>query len=410
MKDKFEERVGLERKILASLIIDYHWLIDFLDVDIGNFQPDHREILKALKETQSNDPTIIASKTQNVSIDEIRDITTEVLYTNQNDFEWYVDAFKEIIERETLENKINSISIKLKGWVSLNSIYQDISELKVDKTEVSDWEVLFELLQEISWEKEVKIISTWYRELDNLIGWYEPWQIVVIWARPWIWKSMFAINLMNNNILAWERVALFSLEMDRKQVYRRLLAMNSWVSVWKLKHKAEWEALDRVQKWFQRLEHQAENCQIYDNVHTIWEMERKIRFLVHKYGTSIVYIDYLQLVRNPNVKNNPVESITDMSQRLKQLALELKITIVELSQLNRDADSSVIQKASQLRGSGSIEQDADMIWILQKIDENSDTLNVWVRKCRDGRIWDVDLIQTSDIMLIKDKPLPNKPF
>lgn len=410
MKDKFEERVGLERKILASLIIDYHWLIDFLDVDIGNFQPDHREILKALKETQSNDPTVIASKTQNVSIDEIRDITTEVLYTNQNDFEWYVDAFKEIVERETLENKINSISIKLKGWVSLNSIYQDISELKVDKTEVSDWEVLFELLQEISWEKEVKIISTWYRELDNLIGWYEPWQIVVIWARPWIWKSMFAINLMNNNILAWERVALFSLEMDRKQVYRRLLAMNSWVSVWKLKHKAEWEALDRVQKWFQRLEHQAENCQIFDNVHTIWEMERKIRFLVHKYWTSIVYIDYLQLIRNPNVKNNPVESITDMSQRLKQLALELKITIVELSQLNRDADSSVIQKASQLRGSGSIEQDADMIWILQKQDENSDTLNVWVKKCRDGRIWDVDLIQTSDIMLIKDKPLPNKPF
>jgi replicative DNA helicase len=65
-----------------------------------------------------------------------------------------------------------------------------------------------------------------------------------------------------------------------------------------------------------------------------------------------------------------------MSQRLKQLALELKITIVELSQLNRDADSSVIQRASQLRGSGSIEQDADMIWILQKADEDSEILNV----------------------------------
>lgn len=410
MKDKYSERVWLERKILASLIMDYDGLIDFLDINIWDFQPKHREIIKAMKESQSTDPTIIASKTQNVSIDEIWDITTEIFSANQNDFEWYVESLKEIIERETLENKINNIAIKLKWWVSLNSIYEDIWDLKVDKTEVSDGEVLYELLQEVSGEKEVKIISTWYKWLDNLVWGYEPWQVVVIWARPWIWKSMFAINLMNNNILAWEKVALFSLEMDRKQVYRRLLSMNSWISVWKLKHKAEWEALNRVQIWFQRLEQQAENCQIFDNVHTIWEMERKIRMLVHKYWTSIVYIDYLQLIRNPNVKNNPVESITDMSQRLKQLALELKITIVELSQLNRDADNSVIQKASQLRGSGSIEQDADMIWILQKVDEDSEILNVGVKKCRDGRIWDVDLIQTSDIMLIKDKPLPSKPF
>lgn len=408
MKDKYSERVGLERKILASLIQDYDGLIDFLDIDIWNFQPKHREILRALKETNSNDPTIIASKTQNVSTDDIRDIVADIFYTNQSDFEWYVDSLKEVIERETLENKINNISIKLKWWVSLDSIYEDIWDLKIDKTEVSDGEVLYELLQEVSGEKEVKIISTWYKGLDNLIWWYEPWQIVVIWARPWIWKSMFAINLMNNNILAWEKVALFSLEMDRKQVYRRLLAMNSWVSVWKLKHKTEWEALDRVQKWFQRLETQAENCQIFDNVHSINEVERKIRFLVHKYWTTIVYIDYLQLIKNPNVKNNPVESITDMSQRLKQLALELKITIVELSQLNRDADNSIIQKASQLRGSWSIEQDADMIWILQKDDESSNRLNVWVKKCRDGRIWDVELGQISDIMLITD--LPSKPF
>jgi replicative DNA helicase len=69
------------------------------------------------------------------------------------------------------------------------------------------------------------------------------------------------------------------------------------------------------------------------------------------------------------VKNNPVESITDMSQRLKQLALELKITIIELSQLNRESDKTAVKRASQLRGSGSIEQDADMIWILDKAEE-----------------------------------------
>ena len=408
MKDKYSERVMLERKVIASLIQDYDGLIDFMDIDIWDFQPKHREILKALKETNSNDPTVIASKTQNVSTDDIYEILWDIMYSSESAFDDYVEQLKEMIHRDTLESKINNIAIKLKWWVSLDSIYQDIWDLKVENTEVSDGEVLYELLQEISWEKEVKIIPTWYRDLDNLVWGYEPWQIIVIWARPWVWKSMFAINLMNNNILNWEKVALFSLEMDRKQVYRRLLAMNSWVSVWKLKHKAEWEALNRVQKWFQRLELQAERCQIFDNVHRIWDIERKIRFLVHKYGTSIIYIDYLQLIKNTNVKNNPIEALTDISQRLKQLALELKIVIVELSQMNRDADSSVEKKASQLRGSWSIEQDADMVWLLDKQTEND--IEVWVRKCRDGRLWDITLTQTSDIMLITDKPLPSKPF
>lgn len=406
MKNRFDERVMLERKILGSLIQDYDWLIDFLDIDIWNFQPKHREILKAIKESKSNDPTIIASKTQTVSVDDIRDILGDVFYSSLDSFEWYIDSLKDIIARDTLENKINNISIKLKSWVSLDSIYEDIWDLKVEDTEIQDWEVLYELLQEISWEKKVKIISTWYRDLDDLVGWYEPWQIIVIGARPWVWKSMFAINLMNNNILAWEKVALFSLEMDRKQVYRRLLSMNSWVSVWRLKHKSDWETLDRVQKWFQKLEHQAENCQIFDNVHSIADIERRIRFLVHKYGTSIVYIDYLQLIKNPQIKNNPIEALTDISQRFKQLALELKITIVELSQLNREAANSVIKKASQLRGSGSIEQDADMVRILDS--ETEWRLTVSIQKCRDGRMWDVELSQISDIMLITN--LNSKPF
>ncbi len=63
----------------------------------------------------------------------------------------------------------------------------------------------------------------------------------------------------------------------------------------------------------------------------------------------MVYLDYLQLIRNPDVKNNPIEALTDMSQRLKQLALQLDITIVELSQLNRESDKSAIKRASQLR-------------------------------------------------------------
>ena len=80
----------------------------------------------------------------------------------------------------------------------------------------SEWEVkqdlkwaLTELYEEITWEREVKIIKTWYKELDNLIWWFEWSQVIVIWARPWIWKSMFAINLINNNSMREDSFILF---------------------------------------------------------------------------------------------------------------------------------------------------------------------------------------------------------
>jgi replicative DNA helicase len=270
------------------------------------------------------------------------------------------------------------------------------------------WDVLYDLLLETNWEKEVKIIPTWYAELDKLVWWYEDWQIIVVGARPWVWKSMFAINLISNNISAWENVALFSLEMNNKQILRRLLALNSWVWVWKLKKKVEWDALSKVQQWFEKLSSQLERFHCIDNIHTISEVERKIRQLTHKEWVKIFYLDYLQLIRNPAVKNNPVEALTDISQKLKQLALELNVVIVELSQLNRDADKSAIKRASQLRWSWSIEQDADMVWMLDKQDEDSNRIQLSVQKCRDWRIWEIELLQASDIMLIKD--LPPKPF
>ena len=404
------ERERLERLIIASLIMDYDWLIDYLDIPIDTqniTHPRHLKILKAMKECWTWDPVIIASKCD-VRIDEIWEISWDALSVTENSFQMYVEELKEYIQKDKLYSDLTMAVLELKSWKDLNYIYSELNKIKSEpETTIDDSEIALEILKEINWESEVKIIKTGYRDLDKLVWGYEKCQVIVIWARPWIWKSMFAINLANNNLLAWEKVALFSLEMNKKQVFRRLVAMNSWVWVRKLKEKNEWEAKERANKWVEKLLEQLKTFYCFDDVHTIDELERKIRFLVHKYGVSIVYLDYLQLLRNPSVKNNPVESITDMSQRLKQLALQLWITIVELSQLNRDADNSVIQKASQLRWSWSIEQDADMVWILQKDDEASNKITVWIRKCRDWRIGDVELFQISDIMRITDI---NKPF
>lgn len=402
-----DERLSLERTILSALIMDYDAYIDLLDIPPTDFRKPNWDILRLMLEYKTGDPIVLASKSKDISIDELRELSTEIIACNESMFEEYVDALKEFITREKLLRNLNTLVARLKDGAETSSIYMEINNMKLEWVKPDNvWDVLVELMEEVNGERKVKIIPTCYTELDKLIGWFEEWQIVVIWARPGIWKSMFAINLANNNIHKWEKVALFSLEMNKKQVIRRLLAMNSWVSVWRLKEKVEWEAWERVKSWFERLENQLNNLWIYDNVHTIGDVERTIRYLVHKEWVGIVYLDYLQLIRNPSIKNNPVEAITDMSQRLKQLALELGITIVELSQMNRDADNSVIKKASQLRWSGSIEQDADMVWLLDKEDEQWTKLKVSVQKCRDWRIGEVELKQIADVMLITDLTKP----
>lgn len=409
MKDRNSEREKLERAIISCLISSYDSFIDYLDIPISSFKPKHREILQAMKKSWMSDVSVIASDCNTVSMDDLRDIAWEVFVPSITDFENYVEHLKEIITRENLNNQLETLLINLKWGASLDGIYEGINKLKIwGEEEIDDSSIAIELLKEISWETEVKVIKTWYTELDKLIWWFEESNVVVIGARPWVWKSMFAMNLVVNNILAWEKVALFSLEMNKKQVYRRLVSMNSWVWVRKLKEKNEWEAKERADKWVEKLLEQLKTFYCFDNVHTIDEFERKVRSLVHRYWVSVVYLDYLQLLRNPAIKNNPVEAITDMSQRIKQLALELWITVVELSQLNRDADKTLIKKASQLRGSWSIEQDADMVWMLDKDEPTDKKLKVSVQKCRDGRIWEIELLQISDIMRITD--IPAKPF
>lgn len=405
-----DERLKLERAILASLITDYDRYIDYLTLEPTDFRKPHSDLLRLMLENKTWDPIILASKTKDISIEEMRDISTEIITCNENLFEEYVEALRDIVNREKLIRNLNTITLNLKDGADLNKMYWELDNLKADWEKETDMKsVLQTVINQAKWIESVKIVPTGYTELDKLIWGFEKGQVVVIGARPWVGKSMFAINLINNNVLAWEKVALFSLEMNWEQVVRRLLAMNSWVWVRKLKNKADAEMGERIDLWAARLEKQLDNLEIYDNVYTISQVERKIRYLVHKKGTSIFYLDYLQLIRNPSIKNNPIEALTDMSQRLKQLALELWITIVELSQLNRESDKTIIKRASQLRGSWSIEQDADMIWILDKEDELGEKLLVSVQKCRDWRIGDITLKQISDIMRIIDLPI-NKPF
>ena len=411
MKTEITEKERLERLIMAWLLTDYDSLIDLMIIDAKDLDRPYNEILKTMKSESTWDIALLCSKNDKLNADDLYELASEIIYSNPSDFQKYVEALKDMIDRQKIITILQSSILNVKWYGSLREIYLSIHNefLKLEwETEDSLKDLLQEIVNEYVWVEEVKIIPTWYKDLDNLIWWFEKWQVVVIGARPWVWKSMVAINLMMNNVKMWERVALFSMEMLNKQTMRRLLALCSWVSVWKLKKWDWWNDVEKVSKGCEEIEKIRDNIHLIDNVCTISEIEWKIRYLVHKHRVSVVYIDYLQLIKNPAIKNNPVEALTDISQRLKQLSLSLWITIVEFSQLNRDADKTYDKKASQLRWSGSIEQDADMVWLLDKQNEDDKKIQLLVRKCRDWRLWEIELLQNSDIMQITN--LPPKPF
>lgn len=411
MKTEITEKERLERLIMAWLLTDYGSLIDLMIIDDRDLDRPYNEILKTMKSESTWDIALLCSKNNKLNADELYELASEIIYSNPSDFGRYVDALKDMVDREKIITILQSSILNVKWFGSLDETYLSIHNVFMWIDEKPEWDlkdVLQEIANEYVWVNEVKIIPTWYRDLDNLVGGFEKWQIVVIWARPWVWKSMVAINLMMNNVKMWEKVALFSMEMLNKQTMRRLLALSSWVSVRKLKRWDWWDDAEKVSRGCEEIEKIRWNIHLIDNASTISDIEWRIRHLVRKHWVSIVYIDYLQLIKNPAVKNNPVEALTDISQRLKQLSLSLWITIVELSQLNRDADKTYDKKASQLRGSGSIEQDADMVWLLDKQNEDDKKIQLLVRKCRDGRLWEIELLQNSDIMQITN--LPTKPF
>lgn len=411
MKTEITEKERLERLVIAWLLTDYDALVDYMVIDAKDLDRPYNHILTTMKSEGTWDVAIICSKNDKVTANELYELASEIIYCNPSDFQKYVEALKDMIDREKIITILQSSILNIKGFGSVWETYLSIHNVFMgteEKAEGNMKDVLQEVVNEYVWVDEVKIIPTWYKDLDDLVGGYEKWQVVVIGARPWVWKSMITINLMMNNVKMWEKVALFSMEMLNKQTMRRMLALCSWVSVWKLKKGSGWDDCEKVSRGCDELEKIMWNIHLIDNLNTISEIEGKIRYLAHKHKVSVVYIDYLQLIKNPQIKNNPVEALTDISQRLKQLSLWLWITIVELSQLNRDADKTYDKRASQLRWSWSIEQDADMVWLLDKQDEESKRIQLAVKKCRDGRLWEIELLQNPDIMQITN--LPPKPF
>lgn len=222
--------------------------------------------------------------------------------------------------------------------------------------------------------QDITGIPSSFTELDRLTHGWQPTDLIILAARPSVGKTAFALNLARNaaiNNVKPVAVGFFSLEMSAGQLVNRLLSAESGVPLEKLStgKLEEHESIRLTTKTHQTLS----NAPIFidDTASiTISELRAKARKLKKKENVGLIIIDYLQLMSGDGRSGNREQEISKISRELKGLAKELKVPIIALSQLSRETEKrsgdKKVPQLSDLRESGAIEQDADMVMFMYR--------------------------------------------
>jgi replicative DNA helicase len=239
-------------------------------------------------------------------------------------------------------------------------------------------------------------------QLDALLGGFQPSDLVVLAARPSVGKTSLALNIAQHAaVREAKKVAIFSLEMSKEQLALRLLSAESGINPRPLQtgfvDETDWSKIARVMNDMASAPMWIDDSPAL----SVMELRTKARRLeAEQHGVDMVIVDYLQLMQatTPSRDGNRVQEVSEISRGLKQLARELKVPVIALSQLSRSVEqrNSAEPRLSDLRESGSIEQDSDVvIFLYREADQNPDSevelVKAKIAKHRNGPIGEVPL-------------------
>lgn len=331
----------------------------------------------------------------------------------------HADRYAEIIAQKSMRRRLikASQSIAELGFDEAQSLQELIENAETKLFEVSQRHIKqditsiehvlstsFDRLDELHKDKgKLRGVPTGYKDLDNVLAGLQPSDLIILAARPSMGKTAFALNLAHNvAIKAGLPVLLFSLEMSKEQLVDRLLAAEAGVNAWNLRTG------NLTDSDFEKIGHAMgtlSEAQIYIDDSpgiSVSDMRTKARREAHLRPLGLIVVDYLQLMSGGTRfggDSNRVQEISEISRGLKGIARELNVPVLALSQLSRSVESRSpqIPQLADLRESGSIEQDADVVAFIYREDyynpetENKNIARILIKKHRNGPTDDVDL-------------------
>jgi len=381
-----------EDAVIGSILLD-NSVLDNLTLTVEDFhKTTSRQYFQAMQEMrQQGTPidSLTLSRKFPGKESEIFSLTSAVPTSAAVDF--YADQVSE----DSTKRKIVELAQELlqqagstEPDVLISTIKKAVENLTVGSGDVVELTSIFdEVLEELA--APSKMIKTPYDKLNNLVGGYRSGAVYIVAARPGVGKTMFA--LQNAFDLAKQGgVMFFSMEMSKGELVKRLISAEAKVLAETISHgelnNKEWEMVAKSRSSFNR------DLIIDDRPNaSINRVRSAYRKAIRSKQINAIVIDYLGLMQDTKGGRNRYEKVTNISNDLKQLARELNIPIIALHQLNREVESRTDPRPTlaDLRDSGAIEQDADVVMLLHRPTvqdgKMGNELMLWVAKNRHGK-------------------------
>ena len=421
---KIPSSLEAERSVLGGIFLKPDIFSEVLEIITSSdfYKMAHKLIFEVMQEIygsgESIDPIIVMDRLKRK--DKFDDIGGEAIFyeiieevpTAAN-----ILTYARIIKEKATLRKLGDIGTKIvemtyEGYEDVDTILDKaegmifkVAESKESKDIVSLKEVVtneFERLEQLLQNKGVTTgISSGFKHFDEMTSGFHPSDLVILAARPSMGKTAFALNLALNAAMKAEKgVLVFSLEMSSSQLLQRLLAIEAGIGLQKIRNgflgEDDWGKLGIASG---KLANAEINIADVPNVNVL-EIRSIARRLKAAGKLDMILIDYLQLIKGTSGKSdNRQQEISDISRSLKGIARELDIPIIALSQLSRAPEQRADRRPmlSDLRESGAIEQDADMVVFLYRDDyyndesEQKGITEVIIGKQRNGPVGTVNL-------------------
>lgn len=378
--------LALEANVLGT-IMKYNYLLEDVQLQTEYFTTQaHKSLFETFKQLKAtNTPidvaTVLISSLNSLDANELMFIANQA---NERNFDKHVQL---LFEQHQDREKQNILRQSLEDDLEINEIVKALQSIETNKA--SDYHSMSSLLADalerpFQPQEQVTAHKTGLNVFDAITGGLRNSELIILAARPSVGKTAVALNLMryltqmNQNIIP----VFFSLEMQAASITNRLIASCGRYDSRKLDNPYVKLTDDEKARWNQSLEAvRAINLETFDSAaQTMSDIRRKTRKMsrIHKDKQLVVVIDYLQIIRAENRNMSEYERITEISKELKELAKEFDVPVVCLAQLNRGNEGRNDKRPmmSDLRGSGAVEQDADVIALLHREDYyEQDTAN-----------------------------------
>ena len=424
------QALELEEAVLGAIMLEKDAIIEVIDIlkPESFYKDEHQKIFKAVLDLFANDKAIDLLtvqeqlKRQN-QLEEIGGPFYITQLTNRVASAAHIEFHARIVQQKFIQRELIRVSTEIQNRafddsVDVNDLL-DFSEGELFnvaqgniKKEAAPVNVLIKeaiiQIQEASKnENNLSGVPSGYTKLDRLTSGWQKADLIIIAARPSMGKTALVLSMTRNIAIDHKKsVAIFSLEMASLQLVNRLMASEAEIPSEKIRNgnlsETEWERLDyRIKR--------LEDAKIFIDdtpAISIFELRAKCRRLKRQHDVDIIIIDYLQLMSGtPETRGNREQEVSNISRALKSIAKELNVPVIALSQLNRSVEirtGSKRPQLSDLRESGAIEQDADMVIFIHRpekygilLDDEGNSLKglaeIIVAKHRNGALGDVHL-------------------